>query len=150
MKVVIFGCGRTGSTLALELARLGHHITIIEQNPNALVRLGENHGCEVVIGSGLEDHVLESAGIREADVFFAATRGDNSNLMAGQVVKIKYNVPKICIKCADPLRAEAYRKMGYLCVTPSLLTAGLMRDWLVGTPYETIDVYNVLLDSLKV
>ncbi|MBZ0212633.1 MAG: TrkA family potassium uptake protein [Nitrospirae bacterium] len=150
MKVLIFGCGRTGSTLALELVRRGHEVTLIEQNPSALIRLGENHGCNVVLGSGLEEDTLERAGIREADVFFAATRGDNSNLMAAQVARFRFQVPRICIKCADPLRAEAYRRLGYVCITPSLLTAGLMRDWLLGEPSQPIDAYNVLPDALKI
>ncbi|MBL8041025.1 MAG: NAD-binding protein, partial [Chthonomonas sp.] len=37
MNVLIFGCGRTGSTLGLQLAR-EHNVTIIEQNPEALRR----------------------------------------------------------------------------------------------------------------
>ena len=150
MKVVIFGCGRTGSTLGLQLAAKGHAVTIIEQNPAAVRRLGNEHNCRVIIGSGLDDEVLEQAGIHEADVFFALTRGDNTNLMSGQIVKLKYNLPQVCIKVADPLRAEAYRKLGYDCVTPSTLTAGMMRDWILHEPYNTIDTYNLLPEELKV
>lgn len=150
MKVVIFGCGRTGSTLGLQLASRGNDVTIIEQNPTALRRLGENHGCRIVIGSGLDADVLEEANVQGADVFFALTRGDNTNLMSAQVVKMKYNVPKVCVKVADPLRAEAYRKLGYFCITPSALTAGMMRDWILGKPYEGIDVYNELPKEMVV
>ncbi len=150
MDVVIFGCGRTGSTLALQLSTLGHQVTIIEQNPVALRRLGAEHSCRVVIGSGLDDDILLQAGIEKASVFFALTRGDNTNLMAGQVVKLRFNVPKVCIKVADPLRADAYRKLGYHCITPSALTAGMMKDWIIEKPYETVDTYNMLPEELKV
>jgi trk system potassium uptake protein TrkA len=150
MKVVIFGCGRTGSTLGLQLASRGHQVTIIEQNPLALRRLGVDHGCEIVVGSGLADDILEQSGIRSADVFFALTRGDNTNIMSAQIVKLKYNVPKVCVKVADPLRAQAYRKMGYFCITPSALTAGMMRDWILEQPYSTIDLYNVLSKELEI
>lgn len=142
MKVVIFGCGRTGSSLALQLIPRGHDVTIIEQNPAALRRLGQEPPCPVVIGSGLEDDILLQAGIQEADAFFALTRGDNTNLMAAQIVKLKYNVEKVCIKVADPLRADAYRKLGFFCITPSLLTSGMMRDWINETDYESIAGYN--------
>jgi trk system potassium uptake protein TrkA len=150
MKVVIFGCGRTGSTVGLQLASRGHNVTIIEQNPSALKRLGTDHGCHIVIGSGLQEDVLEQAGIRTADVFFALTRGDNSNLMSAQLVKLAYNVPKVCVKVADPLRAEAYRKLGYFCITPSALTAGMMRDWITEHPFSTIDQYNILYPELEI
>lgn len=150
MNVVIFGCGRTGATLALQLVAVGHQITIIEQNPVALRRIGNDHGCRIVIGSGLDDDVLVQAEVEKADVFFALTRGDNTNLMAAQIVKLKYGVDKVCVKVADPLRADAYRKMGYHCINPSSLTAGMMRDWLIGAPYGTIDQYNILVQELEI
>lgn len=149
MNVVIFGCGRTGSTLGLLLSQ-EHNVTIIEQNPAALRRLGYRHNCKVVLGSGIDEDVMLSAGIAEADVFFAVTRGDNSNLMAAQVAQMKYKVPKVCVKVADPNRAEAYRKLGLLCITPSALMAGMMCDWILGRPYEPIDTYNRLPKELEV
>ncbi len=132
------------------MASRGHNVTIIEQNPIAVRRLGPNHNCEVVIGSGLQDDVLEEAGIQAADVFFALTRGDNTNIMSAQLVKLRYNVPKVCVKVADPMRAEAYRKLGYFCITPSVLTAGMMRDWILEQPYSTIDQYNILYPELEI
>ncbi|MCX7799398.1 MAG: TrkA family potassium uptake protein [Fimbriimonadales bacterium] len=149
MKVIVFGCGRTGTMLSLELAHEGHEVTIIEMNPSALRRLGRDHKCRVVIGSGLDSDVLESAGIQEADAFFALTRGDNTNLMSAQIAKLRYRVAKVCVKVADPRRAEAYRNLGYFCITPSALTAGMMRDWILGREYEKIDTYNKLSDVLK-
>ncbi len=149
MKVVIFGCGRTGSTLALQLLHRGHEVIVIEQNASALRRLGREHGCQVILGSGLENDILERAGINEADVFFALTRGDNTNLMAAQIVKLKYHVDKVCVKVADPMRAEAYRKLGYFTINPAALTAGMMRDWITGTEFETIDTYNVVAREMS-
>lgn len=150
MKVVVFGCGRTGSNLALTLSAQGHSVTIIEQNSSAIQRLGHNHSCEVVIGSGVDFDIMERAGIQQADVFFALTRGDNTNLMAAQIARIRYNCPKICVKVADPLRAEAYRKLGYVCVNPSSLTAGLMVDWLLDNEYRPVDTYNRLPKELEI
>lgn len=148
MNVVIFGCGRTGATLGL---RLGgeHQVTIIEQNPEALRRLGSRHKCRIVIGSGIDEDVLIQAGVAEADAFFAVTRGDNSNLMAAQIVRMKYKVPKVCIRVADPHRAEAYRKLGYFCITPSALMAGMMFDWTLEQPYGSIESYNNLPKELE-
>jgi trk system potassium uptake protein TrkA len=150
MKVVIFGCGRTGSSLALQLISRGHNVTVIEQNPSALRRLGIEPPCPIVLGSGLEDDILEQAGVGEADAFFALTRGDNTNLMSAQIVKLKYNTPRVCIKVADPLRAEAYRKLGFFCITPSLLTSGMMRDWLQGDDFSAGEAYNQLPKELEV
>lgn len=148
MKVVIFGCGRTGTTLALQLRADGHDVSIIEMNPAALRRLGKDHGCRIVIGSGLDEDVLEQAGVRDCDYFFALTRGDNTNIMAGQIARIRYKVDKVCVKVADPQRAEAYRKIGYNVVNPAALSAGFMRAWATNMEYLPIDHYNVLIKEL--
>ena len=89
------------------------------------------------------------AEIADADAFFAVTRGDNTNLMAAQIVQKKYETPKVCVKVADPLRAEAYRKLGLFCINASSLLAGLCRDWLLEEEYATIDSYNVLPKEIE-
>jgi trk system potassium uptake protein TrkA len=149
MNVLIFGCGRTGAALALQIAQK-HQVTIIEQNPEAVRRLGVRHNCKVVIGSGIDEDTLIRAGIEKADVFFAVTRGDNTNLMASQIAAMKYKVGRICIRVADPYRAEAYRKLGFFCLTPSLMLAGMMRDWIEQSEYGTIESYNVLPPEMEV
>ena len=54
MRIVIMGCGRTGSTLALLMSHAGHQVTVIERSQDALLRLGKRHNCTLVIGDGLE------------------------------------------------------------------------------------------------
>jgi trk system potassium uptake protein TrkA len=149
MKVVVLGCGRSGAMLAIQLSSQGHQVTLIERNPEALRRLGRNYPCRVVIGNGLEDEVLVKAGIEEADAFIAVTRGDNTNIMAAQIVQKRYKVEKVGVKVADPLRADAYRKMGLYCLNASALIAGMMRDWMVDEPFKTIDVYNTIPSEME-
>lgn len=142
MKVVILGCGRTGATLALQLANLGHGVTLIERNPEALRRLGKQYPCRIVIGNGLDMDVLEKADVSSCDAFFAVTRGDNTNLMAAQIVQRKFHVDRVAVKVADPQRAHAYRKLGLFCINASALLAGMCRDWLMDEPYKSIEQYN--------
>ena len=144
MNVVIMGCGRTGATLALQLSSRGHSVTLIESNPESLRRLGKTYPCKVVLGDGLDPDVLERANVRGCDAFFAVTRGDNTNLMAAQIVQRNFDCSKVAVKVADPLRAEAYRKLGLYCINAAALLAGLCRDWVTGDPFQSIDSYNVL------
>lgn len=144
MKVLIFGCGRTGAALARMMAKRGNEVVVIERDPKALDRLGENHGCITIIGDGLDEDVLKKAGIEKADVFVTCTRGDNTNLMAAQIATTRYRVKRVCVKVNDPSRAAEYRKLGLFCITPNLLTAGMMRDWMLEHPFGPIDTYNVL------
>ncbi|MBL8048071.1 MAG: TrkA family potassium uptake protein [Chthonomonas sp.] len=143
MNIIIFGCGRTGAVLAQQLSKT-HQVTVVEQNPEALSRLGYKHSCKVVLGSGLDMDTLEKAGIKNADMFFALTRGDNTNLMAGQMARMTFNVERVVMRVADMHRAEAYRKLGYVCLTPALLLAGMMVDMTNGDEYKPIEEYNQL------
>lgn len=149
MNVLILGCGRSGATLAVQLSARGHNVTLIERNPESLRRLGKSYPCRIVVGDGLDEDVLVKSGVHEADAFMAMTRGDNTNLMAAQIVQRKYKVPKVVVKVADPMRAEAYRKLGLFCINASALIAGMCRDWLLDVDFEPIDRYNVLADEVK-
>jgi trk system potassium uptake protein TrkA len=142
MHVIIFGCGRTGAELARTLTQRGHRVTVIERDPLMLERLGEDHKCRTIVGNGLDEDVLRSAGIETADAFVSTTRGDNTNLMAAQIAQLKYKVPRVCVKVNDPVRAKEYRKLGLFCITPNLLTAGMMLSWLLDEPFLTADAYN--------
>lgn len=142
MKVVILGCGRSGASLALQLSAAGHEVTVVEKNPESLRRLGKTYPCRIVLGSGLDLDTLERAEVRTCEVFFAMTRGDNTNLMAAQIVKRNFKVERVAVKVADPLRAEAYRKLGLFTINAAALLAGMCRDWMVGAEFQPIDQYN--------
>jgi trk system potassium uptake protein TrkA len=150
MHLVILGCGRSGSALALSLASEGHQVSMIEKNPDVLRRLGERQGIRVVLGNGLDTDTLEKAGIAQCDAFFALTRGDNTNLMAAQIVQRTYRVNRVAVKVADPLRADAYRALGLFCINASSLLAGICRDWLMGNDFRPADQYNSLLKELEI
>ena len=144
MKLLIFGCGRTGAALARQMSSRGHDVTMLEQDARALDRLVGATGVRTIIGDGLSESVLEEAGIREADAFITTTRGDNTNLMAAQIAQKRYDVKKVCAKVNDPQRAAEYKKLGVMCITPNLLTAGMMRNWLLDETYAPIDEFNEL------
>ncbi|MFA0747778.1 NAD-binding protein, partial [Fervidibacter sp.] len=76
MRVVILGCGRVGSTLALMLDAEGHEVSVIDKDPDSFRRLGENFKGRTITGLGIDVEVLKEAGIETADAFLAVTNGD--------------------------------------------------------------------------
>lgn len=149
MKVVIMGCGRSGAALALQLSARGHDVTIIDTRPESLRRLGSRYVCRTMVGSGLDLDTLVKAGVDGCDAFFAMTRGDNTNLMAAQIVQRNFGVGKVCAKVADPLRAEAYRELGLFTINAAALLAGICRDWLLGEEFGSIDTYNSVTEEME-
>lgn len=149
MKVVILGCGRSGASLALQLSAREHQVTLIEKSPESFRRLGKSYPCKLVVGNGLDLDTLERADVRNCDAFFAMTRGDNTNIMAAQLVMRNYGVRRVAAKVADPHRAEAYRKMGLFTINAAGLLAGIAKDWLLGEEYAPIDTYNNLVEEME-
>lgn len=123
MHVVIVGCGRVGATLATMLGRGGHSVAIVDQNSQAFDRLPDDFGGETVIGTGIDEDVLRRAGIERADAFAAVMTADNRNIMAAQVAKHVFQVPKVVCRIYDPLREETYRDLGLETICPTTIGA---------------------------
>ncbi|WP_030546986.1 TrkA family potassium uptake protein [Streptomyces albus] len=112
MRVIIAGCGRTGSTLAAQLAAEGHDVRIIDPLPAARRLLPAGFSGAFHTGSGFGRPALEAAGIEHADAFVALTSGDNRNLVAARTAKETYRVPMVVARIHDPRRKELYRAFG--------------------------------------
>ena len=74
----------------------------------------------VVLGDGTDAEVLRRAGIEEADAFVAVTEGDNRNIMAAQIAQLVFQVPRVVCRIYDPVREEAYRKLGLNTYCPTV------------------------------
>jgi trk system potassium uptake protein TrkA len=132
MKVIIMGCGRVGAQLAGMLDAEGHQVTIMDVEPYSFRKLPPTFNGVALVGSGLEDESLKKAGIEEADVFVSTTQGDNRNVMACQIAKHIYHVPKVVSRIYDPIREEMYRNLGLDTVSPTKVVADLLKERIEG------------------
>ena len=71
MHIVIMGCGRVGSLVALQLTQAGHSVSVIDQEESAFKRLGPNFLGNKVVGIGFDRDRLTDAGISSADAFLS-------------------------------------------------------------------------------
>lgn len=126
MRFVILGCGRVGSRLAVMLDRMGHQVAIIDKTPDAFKRLPKDFGGQEIVGVGIDEDVLRSAGIEQADVFAAVTNGDNTNIMASQVAKELFQVPRVIARIYDPIREETYHALGLETICPTTLISNVI------------------------
>ena len=133
MFVVVVGGGRVGAQVARALVDDGHDVNVIDQNAEALQRLGSDFPGEFVQGVALETTVLEAAGIERADAFVAATNGDNTNVVIAQVARDRYQVECVIVRVLDPARARFYEERGLVTVCPTRTAidrmAGALRDF---------------------
>ncbi len=135
MRVVILGCGRVGSTIATEFDRAGHAVSIIDTRNEAFQRfLPADFGGDAVLGNGIDEDVLQRAGLDQAEVFLALTDDDNVNIMAAQVAKLVFQVPKVICRIYDRERNETFRSLGLETVAPVEIAASRIRGLVESGP----------------
>lgn len=132
MKVIIMGCGRVGSRLAMMLDSEGHEVTVVDTNSRSFRRLPSSFRGSTVLGTGIDVDVLVKSGIERADVFLATTEGDNRNIMAAQVAQKVFNVPVVIARMYDVGRAEVFAKLGIRTYCPTLAGARLLHEMIQG------------------
>jgi trk system potassium uptake protein TrkA len=126
MFILIVGAGRVGSAVAKQALDAGHDVSVLDSDPLSHERLDrdqsttwEDSGGRFTVGTALEVDGLIEAGIEQADVFIAATSGDNTNLVIAQIAQRRFNVRRIVVRVADPGRAAWYAEQGLDTICPT-------------------------------
>jgi len=107
MKTMIIGGGKVGTYLAKFLQETGgHQVKILEIRRSELSRLSAEIGeSNVVLGSGTDPMILESAGIRQMDVVAAVTGEDEVNLVVTSLARFEFSVPRTIARINNPKNA---------------------------------------------
>jgi trk system potassium uptake protein TrkA len=109
MNVIIVGGGKVGGSLASLLIHEKHQVKIIEADRDQLETLKRNLPKDVLIlGSGTDPEILEAAGIHRADVLAAVTGEDENNLVATNLARFEFNVPRVIGRVNNPKNAWLY------------------------------------------
>ena len=128
MRAVVIGCGRVGSAVAKGLMGEGWDVTVIDENEDALIRLGPSWRGGFVIGHGMDAKVLERAGVGDADAAIVSTDGDNTNVVIGQVLQKRFGIGTVVVRVLDPARAEFYAARGLQTVCPTQTAISVLLD----------------------
>ena len=152
MNVIIVGCGRVGSQIAMLFSDRKDDVTIIDVSANTFNSLGRNFEGRTIVGVGFDEDVLMEAGIDECDVLIAATDSDNTNLMISEVGRRLFDVPHVIARLYNPNRESAYMQLGldYVCGT-TLVAEELFSKTIAGhsSHVESFGDYEVLRFSLN-
>jgi trk system potassium uptake protein TrkA len=128
VRAVVIGCGRVGSAVAKDLQADGWDVTAVDESEDAFARLGTAWKGGFVVGHGLDVTVLERAGAPGADAAIVATSGDNTNLVLGQVLQKRYEIPCVVVRVLDPARADFYAQRGLRTVCPTETAISVLLD----------------------
>ena len=132
MYVIIMGCGRVGARLAQQLIHAGHEVMVMDMLPAAFERLGRDFSGSTMVGNGIDHDDLVKAGIERADAFAAVTQGDNRNIMASQIAKHVFKVPRVVTRIYDPIRQDTFKALGLDAISPTVIGAQVFYSMLTG------------------
>jgi trk system potassium uptake protein TrkA len=121
MYIIIVGGGRVGYYLARALLEEKNEVLIIEKNASFRDIINEEMGSVCVHGDGCEASTLDEVGTGRADMLVAVTGHDEDNLVACQVAKYKFNVPRTIARVRNPQNEVIFKKLG-IDVTVSATT----------------------------
>ncbi len=124
--IIIIGCGRTGKSLALELANT-ENVVVVDKNLKSLDALGDDFNGKKIWADAMDINTLEEAGAKEANAAFILTGNDNLNLVVGKVIKRKYNLGKVTLQVSDIIKKKIFKEEGLTIVNRTYLIVEVLK-----------------------
>lgn len=121
MYIVVVGGGKVGYYLTRELLEQGHEVLLIERSPEKVDQIIEEMGNVAILGDGCEVAIQAQAGTARSDVFVAVTGDDEDNLVACQIAKAHFKVPRTIARLNNPKNENIFHLLG-IDVTVSATT----------------------------
>lgn len=151
MKIIVIGCGRLGSDLAVRFFRAGHEVSIIDNAPGAFNNLPGDFQGRTIEGEAMSQDVLFRAGIERADALVAATNSDALNAVVAYVAKTLYDIPHVAARNYDPHSRTMLETFNLQVVSSTSWGAQRLEELIyhgeVRTVYSTgngeIDIYEI-------
>jgi trk system potassium uptake protein TrkA len=134
MYVIVVGGGRVGYFLARALLENNVEVTIIESNKEIFDLVSQQVDCPVIYGDGSSTAALDMAGARRANVFVAVTNHDQDNLIACQLAKQEFGVPKTIARVKNPANEALMQQLGVdITVSSTAIITGAIQSELPHT-----------------
>jgi trk system potassium uptake protein TrkA len=138
MNVIVVGCGRVGAELAYGLYQRHHHVTIIDELPQAFENLPPDFRGRTVEGEVLSPDVLHRAGIENAQGLAAVTSSDSLNAVVAHLASTVYHVHNVVVRSYIPHQRPLLEAFGLQVVSPSTWGAQRIGDLLAGFKDEPV------------
>jgi trk system potassium uptake protein TrkA len=133
MNVIVVGCGRVGSTLAYNLFKAGHRVTVVDQSAAAFHNLPADFVGRMVEGDVLTRDVLRRAGLEQAEGLAAVTSSDSVNAVVAHIARMHYHVPHVVARNYDPRWRTLLEAFNLQLVSSASWSAQRVEELLSGT-----------------
>jgi len=149
MRIIVIGYGRVGSQAVRRLSTEDHHITVIDKDRGVLERAARDIQARVVFGDATDPEILRQAGGEKADVVFALTRSENTNLMAAQIAKALFKVPRVVAVVYEVAREQSFHAAGIETLALTVAGAEFLALALQGVSARTEAAFEEVRRTLE-
>lgn len=151
MKLIIVGCGRLGSGLALELDRLNEDVTVISSKPEEFKALGDEFSGQTIAGVEFDRDILEKAGITRSDGLITCTQSDETNALVARIASNHYRVPKVIARLYDKRKVDIYNALGVQVVATTQWGISRVKELLTFSRLESVmSIGNTPVEIIRV
>lgn len=126
MNVLVIGCGRLGSRLAVILDSHGHDVAVVDEDPDSFRNLGKEFNGITVVGMPMDVSVLQSAGVEGCDAMAVVTPDDNLNITVSEIAREFFGIENVVARISDPLREKVFKNFGLKTICPTKLAGDAM------------------------
>lgn len=122
MYIIIVGGGKVGYYLAKTLAPQKHRLTLVEEDSVMCTKIAgelDDLGVGLIHGDGTDINYLKDAEIEHADILIAVTGHDQNNLVACQLAKQYFSVPRTIARVNNPKNINVFKQLGVDSVVSS-------------------------------
>jgi len=112
MYIIVVGGGKIGYHTAKTLLAEGHEVLVVEKDKNRVDFICGELGSICLHGDASEGTVLADAGTSRADMLIALTGDDEDNLVACQIAKHRFKVPRTIARSTNPRNKNLFRMLG--------------------------------------
>jgi trk system potassium uptake protein TrkA len=125
--IVISGGGMVGSFLARDLSGK-HTVVVIEKNADRCERLATTTRAMVINGDACDFRTQQEARVEKADVFAAVTGDDDDNLVACQLAKTSFDVPRAVARVNNPKNERIFNLLGIDAISSTTVIGHLIEE----------------------
>ncbi|MDO9107897.1 MAG: NAD-binding protein [Coriobacteriia bacterium] len=130
MYIVINGGGKVASYLGRTMIDSGHDVAIIEKREAIVYKLGSElpQSALIIHGDGCDAAYLEDAGVSRADVFVSSTGDDDDNLVACQLSKVAFGVPRAIARVNNPKNERIFNLLGIEAISSTTIISRMIEE----------------------
>jgi trk system potassium uptake protein TrkA len=142
MYIIVIGCGKLGSNLAMELSDEGNDVCVIDRDSDKLNALGTGFNGQRIKGIEFDSDKLLEGGIKQADALLAVTSDDNVNLTVSLIAKEIFHVSNTMARVNNPNKISIYNQLGIATINPIQYEIEIIKSRLQIENVEIISTFD--------